>query len=44
MTVISGLPTDVDVPSAITGETSNCTYGSLPQGTSRLFIQRFGHS
>jgi hypothetical protein len=44
MTVLNGPPTDVAVPGTITGETSNCTYGTLPQGTSKLYVQTFGHS
>jgi hypothetical protein len=44
MTVVAGPPSDVAAPSAVTGETSNCTYGTLPQGTSRLYVQKFGHS
>jgi hypothetical protein len=44
MTVLNGPPTDVAVPGTITGEKSNCSYGTLPQGTSKLFVQTFGHS
>jgi hypothetical protein len=44
MTVLSGPPTDVAAPGTITGENSNCTYGTLPQGTSKLYVQTFGHS
>jgi ricin-type beta-trefoil lectin protein len=43
MTVINGPPADVAVPNIITGEKSNCSYGALPQGTSELFVQTFGH-
>jgi hypothetical protein len=44
MTVVSGPPSDVAAPNTITGENSNCTYGTLPKGTSRLYVQTFGHS
>jgi hypothetical protein len=44
MTVINGPPTDIAVPNIITGEKSNSTYGTLPEGSSKLFVQTFGHS
>lgn len=44
MTVLNGPPTDVAAPGTDTGENSNCTYGTLPQGTSGLYLQTFGHS
>jgi hypothetical protein len=44
MTVVSGPPSDVAAPNTITGENSNCTYGTLPKGTSKLYVQTFGHS
>ena len=44
LSVLSTVPTDVAAPSTITGETSNCAYGTLPQGESKLFVQSFGHS
>jgi hypothetical protein len=43
MTVLSGPPSDAAAPNVITAETSNCTYGTLPQGTSKLYVQTFGH-
>jgi ricin-type beta-trefoil lectin protein len=44
MTVLNGPPTDAASPNTITGESSNCTYGTLPQGTSKLYLQTFSHS
>jgi hypothetical protein len=44
MTVLNGPPMDIAVPNFGTAETSNCTYGTLPQGTSKLYVQTFGHS
>ena len=44
MTVLNGPPTDAAAPNTITGEQSNCTYGTLPQGTSKLYLQTFSHS
>jgi hypothetical protein len=42
MTVVTALPTDA-APGPGTAENSNATYGALPQGTSKLYVQTFGH-